>query len=138
MLLLEKVYHCEGALSYLNDSRVVANDGHAANTTVYDFIQNCIIDEQTVNSITHNVMDRSFYGKKERDNNTGNLKPTEFATIYVDQGVKYNWETNYESSYKWLANIKEAFGGHFKVRYRSYDSPTDDVICRCFTFLKKS
>lgn len=131
-----KVYHCEGALSYLNDSRVVANDGHAANTTVYDFIQNLIINEQTDNSISHNVMDRSFYGKKERDNNTGNLKPIEWATIYVDQGTKYDWETNYESSYKWLANIKEAFGGHFKIRYRSYDSPTDDVICRCFTFLK--
>lgn len=131
-----KVYHCEGALSYLNDSRVVANDGHAANTTVYDFIQDRIINEQTDNSITHNVMDRSFYGKKERDNNTGNLKPIEWATIYVDQGVKYDWETHYESSYKWLANIKEAFGGHFKIRYRSYDSPIDDIICRCFTFLK--
>lgn len=128
-----KTYHCEGALSYLNDSRIVANDGHAANTTVYDFIQNHIINEQTYNSVTHNIMDRSFYGIKNQ-NGAGN--PKEWATIYVDQGTKYDWETNYESSYKWLANIKEAFGGHFKVRYRSYDSPIDDIICRCFTFLK--
>lgn len=128
-----KVYHCEGALSYLNDSRVVANDGHAAKTTVYDFIQDRIINEQTYNSVTHNIMDRSFYGIKNQ-NGAGN--PKEWATIYVDQGTKYDWETNYESSYKWLANIKEAFGGHFKVRYRSYDSPIDDIICRCFTFLK--
>lgn len=128
-----KTYHCEGALSYLNDSRIVANDGHAAKTTVYDFIQDRIINEQTYNSVTHNIMDRSFYGIKNQ-NGAGN--PKEWATIYVDQGTKYDWETNYESSYKWLANIKEAFGGHFKVRYRSYDSPIDDIICRCFTFLK--
>lgn len=128
-----KTYHCEGALSYLNDSRIVANDGHAAKTTVYDFIQDRIINEQTYNSVTHNIMDRSFYGIKNQ-NGAGN--PKEWATIYVDQGTKYDWETNYESSYKWLANIKEAFGGHFKIRYRSYDSPIDDIICRCFTFLK--
>ena len=123
-------YHCEGALAYLNDFRV--NEvSQPILLTIADFIFNYIISYHNDISITQNRMDRSLYYGKD----SGEL--IDSASILCDYGVKYTIQPNRESGLKWINDIKEAFGGHYKIRYRSYDSPYDDIICRCFTYVQK-
>ena len=123
-------YHCEGALAYLNDFRV--NEvSQPILLTIADFIFNYIISYHNDISITQNRMDRSLYYGKD----SGEL--IDSASILCDYGVKYTIQPNRESGLKWINDIKEAFGGHYKIRYRSYDSPYDDIVCRCFTYVQK-
>lgn len=123
-------YHCEGALAYLNDFRV--NEvSQPISLTIADFIFNYIISYHNDISITQNRMDRSLYYGKD----SGEL--IDNASILCDYGVKYTIQPNRESGLKWINDIKEAFGGHYKIRYRSHDSPYDDIICRCFTYVQK-
>ena len=130
-------YHCEGALAYLNDFRVneisrpSSDSDPLPSLTIADFIFNYIISYHNDISITQNRMDRSFYYGKD----SGEL--IDSASILCDYGVKYTIQPNRESGLKWINDIKEAFGGHYKIRYRSYDSPYDDIICRCFTYVQK-
>lgn len=127
-------YHCEGALAYLNDYRVAENNQYdrPSKMTINNFILDFIIGYQNSMSISQNIMDRSFYHSK--DQNTGEL--IESISIFCDTGTRYDFSTNNESGLKWINDIKEAFGGHYKIRYRGYDSPNDDIICRCFTYIK--
>lgn len=127
-----KSYHCEGAISYLNDLRVLKLTGASSvpNLTVTQFIDTYILERQNDNSISNNRMDRSFYYKKE------NGAIVDGSSILCEQGIKYQWNMNYESGYKWIDDIKKSFGGHYRIRYRSYDSVKDEIICRCFTYLQ--
>lgn len=123
-------YHCEGALAYLNDFRL--NEvSQPISLTIADFIFNYIISYHNDVSITQNRMDRSLYYGKD----SGEL--IDSASILCDYGVKYTIQPNRESGLKWINDIKEAFGGHYKIRYRPYDSPYDDIVCRCFTYVQK-
>lgn len=123
-------YHCEGALSYLNDMRVDRISGREYQGTAFQFIMDRILSEKNDDSILCDCLDRTFYHYKE------NGEPVEGASIFVDQGVQYTWVSNYESGLKWLSDISESFGGHYKIRYREYDSPTDDIICRSFAMIQ--
>lgn len=126
-----RLYHCEGALSYLNDVRVIQSyQDHKFTGTVYTFIDEMILSRQNSNSVFYNRFDRSFFYIKE------NGLPQEGASTLIDYGTKYAWFTNYESGLKWINDIKDTFNAHFKIRYRPYDSVTDDIICRCFTALE--
>lgn len=126
-----RLYHCEGALSYLNDVRVIQSyQGHKFTGTVYAFVEELILSRQNSNSVFYNRFDRSFFYIKEDG------LPKEGASTLIDYGTKYAWFTNYESGLKWINDIKDTFNAHFKIRYRPYDSVTDDIICRCFTALE--
>lgn len=124
-----KFYHCEGALSYLNDVRTRKQDS-SINYTIYEFLNERIVQRQTENSIWYNSMDRSFYSHID------NGEYIDGSTIICDQGVKYIFNINYESGSKWINDIKEAFGGHYRVRYRPYDDVKKDIICRSFTYIQ--
>lgn len=125
-----KAYHCEGALSYLNDIRVVGSQYSSITATVYEFINNWIVAWQSDKSQRNNRMDRSFYSYKE------NGEYVDTSSIFCDQGTRYAWNINYESGLKWLNDIQQTFGGHMKIRYRDYDSVKDDIICRSFTYVQ--
>lgn len=131
-----KAYHCEGSLGYLNDIRVLDNSGHEPSLTIYEFINDYIIDRINTNDAINNRFDRSLYSHRDP-----NLYPNYYgcissATIIVDQGTEYLWATSKESGMKWINNIKDSFGAHVKIRYRKDDSPTDNVICRCLTMVQ--
>ena len=127
-----KAYHCEGALSYLNDIRVAKSRSQDSSSmaTVYEFINNYIVAWQSDKSQRSNRMDRSFYSYKE------NGEYVDASSIFCDQGTRYAWNINYESGLKWLNDIQQTFGGHMKIRYRDYDSVKDDIICRSFTYVQ--
>ena len=125
-----KAYHCEGALSYLNDIRVAGSQRGSINATVYEFINDYIVAQQSDKSQHSNRMDRSFYSYKE------NGEYVDTSSIFCDQGTRYAWNINYESGLKWLNDIQQTFGGHIKIRYRDYDSVKDDIICRSFTYVQ--
>ena len=127
-----KAYHCEGALSYLNDIRVAKSRSQDSSTTatVYEFINNYIVAQQSDRSQHSNRMDRSFYSYKE------NGEYVDTSSIFCDQGTRYAWNINYESGLKWLNDIQQTFGGHIKIRYRADDSVKDDIICRSFTYVQ--
>ena len=125
-----KAYHCEGALSYLNDVRVARSQYGAITATVYEFINDHIIAQQSDKSQRSNRMDRSFYSYKE------NGEYVDTSSIFCDQGTRYAWNINYESGLKWLNDIQQTFGGHMKIRYRADDSVKDDIICRSFTYVQ--
>ena len=125
-----KAYHCEGALSYLNDIRVAGSQRGSINATVYEFINGYIVAWQSDKSQRSNRMDRSFYSYKE------NGEYVDTSSIFCDQGTRYAWNINYESGLKWLNDIQQTFGGHMKIRYRDYDSVKDDIICRSFTYVQ--
>lgn len=125
-----KAYHCEGALSYLNDIRVAGSQRGSINATVYEFINDYIVAQQSDKSQHSNRMDRSFYSYKE------NGEYVDTSSIFCDQGTRYAWNINYESGLKWLNDIQQTFGGHMKIRYRDYDSVKDDIICRSFTYVQ--
>lgn len=124
-----KTYHCEGAIAYLNDVRTIENAKRNANLTVSQFVNELLIGK--VNTETSvNRMDRSFYYSYS------NGQYNEGITSFIEVGIPYLWNTNHESCLKWISDIKESFGAHFKVRYRPYDSPKNDIICRCFTIIQ--
>lgn len=124
-----KTYHCEGAIAYLNDVRTIENSKREANLTVSQFVNELLIGK--VNTETSvNRMDRSFYYSYS------NGRYNEGITSFIEVGIPYLWNTNHESCLKWISDIKESFGAHFKVRYRPYDSPKNDIICRCFTIVQ--
>lgn len=124
-----KAYHCEGAIAYLNDVRTIENTKRNANLTVGQFVNEHLIGK--VNTVTSvNRMDRSFYYSYS------NGQYNEGITSFIEVGIYYLWNTNHESCLKWISDIKESFGAHFKVRYRPYDSPKNDIICRCFTIVQ--
>ena len=125
-----KAYHCEGALSYLNDIRVAGSQRGSINATVYEFINDYIVAQQSDKSQHSNRMDRSFYSYKE------NGEYVDTSSIFCDQGIQYAWNINYESGLKWLNDIQQTFGGHIKIRYRDYDSVKDNIICRSFTYVQ--
>ena len=125
-----KAYHCEGALSYLNDVRVVGEPYAAIKATVYEFINDLIVSKQSYNSQYGNRMDRSFYSYKE------NGEYIDTSSIFCDQDVQYTWNVNYESGLQWINDIKDTFGGHIKICYRPDDSVKDDIICRSFTYVQ--
>lgn len=129
-----KMYHCEGALSYLNDVRTINNSGNEPNLTIFEFISQYIVDKANLNDAINNRFDRSFYSHK---NSKAEYKDyydaISGATIIIDQGIKYLWASSYESGMKWINDIKESFNAHVKLRYRRYDSPDDDIVCRCLT-----
>lgn len=125
-----KAYHCEGALSYLNDIRVAGSQRGSINATVYEFINDYIVAQQSDRSQHSNRMDRSFYSYKE------NGEYVDTSSIFCDQGTRYAWNINYESGLKWLNDIQQTFGGHIKIRYRGDDSVKDDIICRSFTYVQ--
>ena len=125
-----KAYHCEGALSYLNDIRVAGSQRGSINATVYEFINDYIVAQQSDRSQHSNRMDRSFYSYKE------NGEYVDTSSIFCDQGIQYAWNINYESGLKWLNDIQQTFGGHIKIRYRDYDSVKDNIICRSFTYVQ--
>lgn len=125
-----KAYHCEGALSYLNDVRVVGEPYVAIKDTVYAFINDQIVSKQSYNSQYGNRMDRSFYSYKE------NGEYVDTSSIFCDQDVQYTWNVNYESGLQWINDIKDTFGGHIKICYRPDDSVKDDIICRSFTYVQ--
>lgn len=125
-----KAYHCEGALSYLNDIRVAGSQRGSINATVYEFINDYIVAQQSDRSQHSNRMDRSFYSYKE------NGEYVDTSSIFCDQGTRYAWNINYESGLKWLNDIQQTFGGHMKIRYRADDSVKDDIICRSFTYVQ--
>lgn len=127
-----KAYHCEGALSYLNDIHVVSSQYRPIKRTIYEFLNDYIVAQQSDNSFRNNRMDRSFYSYK--DTETGEYVDT--SSIFCDQGTKYEFTLNYENGLQWINDIKETFGGHIKVRYRPYDSVKDDIICRSFTYIQ--
>lgn len=125
-----KAYHCEGALSYLNDIRVAGSQRGSINATVYEFINDYIVAQQSDRSQHSNRMDRSFYSYKE------NGEYVDTSSIFCDQGTRYAWNINYESGLKWLNDIQQTFGGHMKIRYRADDSVKDNIICRSFTYVQ--
>ena len=127
-----KAYHCEGALSYLNDVRVVGEPYSTIKATVYEFINDQIVSKQSYNSQYGNRMDRSFYSYKDKE--TGEYIDT--SSIFCDQDVQYTWNVNYESGLKWINDIKDTFGGHIKICYRPDDGVKDDIICRSFTYIQ--
>lgn len=129
-----KMYHCEGALSYLNDVRTISNSEHEPNLTIFEFISQYIIDKANSNDAINNRFDRSFYWYKDPDAEYKDYYDAiSGATIIIDQGVKYLWASSHESGMKWINDIKESFNSHVKIRYRVYDSPDDDIVCRCLT-----
>lgn len=125
-----KAYHCEGALSYLNDIHVAASQYGPIKSTVYEFLNDFIVAQQSDNSFHNNRMDRSFYSYKE------NGEYIDTSSIFCDQGTRYEFTLNHENGLQWINDIKETFGGHIKVRYRPYDSVKDDIICRSFTYIQ--
>lgn len=127
-----KAYHCEGALSYLNDVRVVGEPYSTIKATVYEFINDQIVSKQSYNSQYGNRMDRSFYSYKDKE--TGEYIDT--SSIFCDQDVQYTWNVNYESGLKWINDIKDTFGGHIKICYSPDDGVKDDIICRSFTYVQ--
>lgn len=147
-----KFYHAEGALNYLADMRVQenikkldANDGDPddfdpSELTVAEFIDDYILGDINGRNDICNRMDRTLYYSKNIDNMEANVPDfyncIEGSTIHIDTGSTFEWHTIFESGLKWISDIKEAFHAHFKIRYRYYDSPSDDTICRVLTGVK--
>lgn len=136
-----RVYHAEGALSYFNDIRVLETKANyftiPSQLTVYSFINEFVIGDFNERNAQCSRIDRSFYYSKNIQNPVNDVPDfyncQEGSTIYIDQGSSFEWQTSYESGFTWLSNIRESFDAHFKIRYRDYDSPKNDTICRVLT-----
>ena len=139
-------YHAEGALNYLADMRVQENikdtddDLDPSELTVAEFIDGYILGDINWRNDACNRMDRALYYSKNIDHMVTNVPDfyncNEGSTIHIDTGSTFEWRTTFESGLKWIDDIKEAFRAHFKIRYRYYDSPSDDTICRVLTGVK--
>lgn len=128
-----KNVHCEGALAYLNDSRVPYGNGHAISATIYQFITGNILSK-------HNLIATDNYARQDRTifYNALSTPASEGASIYVNRFQKYEWWPNFEGSLQWLNDyIIGAFGGHMKLRYNSGEDPSMRYISRKLTVIQK-
>ena len=128
-----KNIHCEGALAYLNDSRVPYGNGHAISATIYQFITGNILSK-------HNLIATDNYARQDRTifYNALSTPASEGASIYINRFQKYEWWPNFEGSLQWLNDyIIGAFGGHMKLRYNSGEDPSMRRISRKLTVIQK-
>ena len=128
-----KNIHCEGALAYLNDSRVPYGNGRAVLATIHQFITENILSK-------HNLIATDNYARQDRTifYNALSTPASEGASIYVNRFQKYEWWPNFEGSLQWLNDyIIGAFGGHMKIRYNSGEDPSMRHISRKLTIIQK-
>lgn len=128
-----KNVHCEGALAYLNDSRVPYGNGHSISETIYQFITGNILSK-------HNLIATDNYARQDRTifYNALSTPALEGASIYINRFQKYEWWPNFEGSLQWLNDyIIGAFGGHMKLRYNSGEDPSMRHISRKLTMIQK-
>lgn len=147
--------YCEGALSYLNDTKMRYWNGNYLEATVYGFISGRPYkhgESETImgilpyhNSVMDTVetrQDRTMYYDIDRSVANG----TDFAvdsksnesSVYVNRGEKQDWWTNFEGSLFWIVDtIIGAFGGHLKIRYNENDTVNQEVIQRRITLIQK-
>ncbi len=125
-----KAYHCEGALSYLNDTRITKIK-NGTKATIPFFIRNIILNYSVTQSYFMGRIDRSFYSDKENDVYINNPED-----IHCDDAIAYLWNPNYESCLQWIGDIQKSFGGHIKILYKPNDTVKNDTICRSFTYIQ--
>lgn len=128
-----KNVHCEGALAYLNDSRVSYGNGRAILATIHQFITGNILNK-------HNLIATDNYARQDRTifYNALSTPASEGASIYVNRFQEYEWWPNFEGSLQWLNDyIIGAFGGHMKLRYNSGEDPSMRHISRKLTIIQK-
>lgn len=128
-----KTIHCEGALAYLNDSRVSYALGHVIHSTIYEYIKTNIIHK-------HNTIATDNYARQDRTlyYNASSDPPLEDASIYINRGQSFDWWPNFEGSLQWLNDyIIGSFGGHMKIRYNDTDEPGMKTISRKLTMIQK-
>lgn len=147
--------YCEGALSYLNDTKMRWWNGRYLEATVYGFISGRPYkhgEDETVMGILpyHNSVmdmvearqDRTMYYDIDRSVTNGtdfavNSKSNE-SSVYVNRGEKQDWWTNFEGCLFWIVDtIIGAFGGHLKLRYNENDTVDQEVIQRRITLIQK-
>lgn len=149
--------YCEGALSYLNDTRMRYWNGNYLEATVYGFISGRPYkhyDDETTMGILpyHNSkmdtietrQDRTMYYDLNRSSSYGtdfgkqlDSKSNE-SSVYVNRGEKQDWWTNFEGCLFWIVDtIIGAFGGHLKIRYNEADTVDQDIIQRRLTLIQK-
>ena len=123
------LYHCEGALSYLNDIRIPKNPYGVRYLSIAQLFDEYILSG--LNSISDDgVADRYFHTIQTKD---GQNEYIEFNRIYIKNSNTYAIDMNSDSGLKLLNDIRDSFKAHFKVQYDKNSSVYDDTIHRCLT-----
>lgn len=125
-----KQYTCEGALAYLNDFRTTDLDTVITGATPSAYIETHIIGGKNTESEKVKISDRTFYGAYQNGEYLNHISTDGF------DGTTYRWYLTRQSGLQALNDIKENFGAHYKIRYRKYDTPFNDTICRSFTMIQ--
>ena len=123
------LYHCEGALSYLNDVRIPKSPYGVRYLTIAQLFDEYVLFG--LNSISDSgVADRYFHIPQTLDGQTDYV---EFLNIYIKNSNSYALDINCDSGLKLLNDIRDSFKAHFKVQYDKNSSVYDDTIHRCLT-----